>query len=337
MHRRHFIKLATVIAPLAGCVSKIGSGVRIRREPYQGWSDAIRMENDLCWVVIVPSIGRVMQFGLKDRPGVFWENPQLLGKSMPLDPWGTAVGSFGGDKTWPAPQSSWNWPPPDVFDRVGLAAQIEGSSVVMTSPVSPLFGIVTERRIRLAPHAALMSIDTIYRKLSGDPMQMAVWVITQLKDPDRVFFTASENPAFVGGWSAQWKTPADKVRVKNGLVSMRREPQGSYKIGNDSKKIVWVGAKDVLKIEVSTEFTSSISRRMKRSFTNQAEPWAAPPDEGCRVELYTNGGDADYVELETLGPSALLKSGETLGATNTYSLGLRTSADAQVEALHYLP
>ena len=337
MHRRHFIKLATVFAPLAGCVSKIGSGVRIRGEPYQGWSDAIRMENHLCWVVIVPSIGRVMQFGLKDRPGVFWENPQMLGKSMPLDPWGTAVGSFGGDKTWPAPQSAWNWPPPDVFDRVGLAAKIEENLVLMTSPVSPLFGIVTERRIRLAPNAARMSIDTIYHKLSGDPMPMAVWVITQLKDPDRVFFMASENPAFVDGWSAQWKAPPDKVRVKDGLVSMRREPQGSYKIGNDSKKIVWVGTKDVLKIEVSTEFPDTIPRGIKRRLTNQAAPLAKPLDEGCRVELYTNGGEANYVELETLGPSALLKSGETLRATNTYLLGSRTSADAQVEALHYLP
>lgn len=296
-----------MLAPMAGCVSSAGSGVRIERRPYAGWADAIWMENDAAWVVIVPSVGRVMQFGLADRPGVFWENPKLLGKPMPADPWGAAVGSFGGDKTWPAPQSAWNWPPPDVFDKVGLEARIDGDSVFLGSPVSERFGISTERRIRLAPNAAAMTIDTTYRKVAGEPVDVGIWVITQVKDPDRVFFRASQDPRFEGGWSRQWKAPPELVRVEDGFVSMRREPKGSYKIGNDSKEILWVGTKEVLKIVV------------------EAGELGTPADEGCRVELYTNGGEADYVELETLGRLTRMKVGDVAKATNRYLLGYRTS------------
>jgi len=306
MQRRDFLWLAA-LGSLAGCIFKEGGGVQVTRAAYAGWADAIRIENGAAWIVIVPSIGRVMQFGLTGRPGVFWENPKLLGQSMPTDPWAAAVGSFGGDKTWPAPQSAWNWPPPDVFDRVGLEARIEGTSVVLTSPVSPRFGIVTERRVSLARSVAGMTIETAYRKVSGDPVDVGVWAITQLKDPDRVFFRASADPRYEAGWSRQWKAPPEFVRVEDGLVSMRREPKGSYKIGNDSRAILWVGAEEVLKIEV------------------EADDRGTPADEGCRVELYTNGGDADYVELETLGRISTMKVGDVIRATNRYQLGKRTS------------
>jgi len=307
MHRREFLWMAAVMAPMAGCVSSRAAAVRVERRPYAGWADAIWMENGAAWVVIVPSIGRVMQFGFAGRPGVFWENPKLLGKPMPADPWTAAVGSFGGDKTWPAPQSAWNWPPPDVFDQVALEARVEGNSVLLTSPVSERFGIVTERRIRLAPNTADLTIETTYRKVAGDPVEVGVWVITQLKDPERVFFRASRDPKFEGGWSRQWKAPPELVRVEEGLVSMRREPKGSYKIGNDSKEILWVGSKEVLRIAV------------------EAGDVGTPADEGCRVELYTNGGEADYVELETLGRLSRMQVGDVQRATNRYLLGHRTS------------
>lgn len=319
MNRREFLGALGVIAPTAGCALHGGTGVRVEQKPYAGWSDAIWLENGVAWVVIVPSVGRVMQFGLAGRPGVFWENPKLLGKPMPADPWGTAVGSFGGDKTWPAPQSAWNWPPPDVFDRVGLQARVERDAVILTSPVSERFGIVTERRVRLGAARAEMEIETVYRKVSGEPVEVGVWVITQMKDPERVYFRASKQPGFEGGWSRQWKVPPELVRVEEGLVSMRREPKGSYKIGNDSKAILWVGAEEVMKVEVEAKGTG------------------APADEGCHVELYTNGGEVDYVELETLGRLSRMAKGDGLRATNRYVLGRRMAAGgALAEAKRWL-
>jgi hypothetical protein len=320
MHRRQFLKLAMATAPVAGCVSAMNRPVRIRCAPYEGWEDAIWMEGGAAWAVIVPSVGRVMQFGMTGRPGVFWENPKLVGKAMPADPWTAAVGSFGGDKTWPAPQSAWNWPPPDVFDRVGLDARIERDTVILTSPVSPRFGISTERRVRLDPEMSIMTIETIYRKVAGEPVEVGVWVITQMREPDRVFFKASADPRFEGGWSHEWKAPKEVVQVEEGFVSMRRHPKGSYKIGNDSKSILWVGAEDVLLIDV------------------EASAEGAPADGGCHVELYTNGGEVAYVELETLGRLSRMAVGDVISAKNTYSLGYRTSpSGAYGEARLWLP
>ena len=313
MHRRHFLGIAATL-PLVGCASWGNDSVRVRRQAYAGWNDAIRIENREAWVAIVPSVGRVMQFGLTDRPGVFWENPKLLGAAMPEDPWGKAAGSFGGDKTWPAPQSAWNWPPPDVFDRSAVEARIEGDGVLLVSPPSLRFGIVTERRIRLIPGRAQMSIETLYRKVTGDPVEVGIWVITQMKDPDRVYFPASKDPRFEGGWSRQWKVPPELVQVEQGLISMRREPQGSYKIGNDARAILWVGRREVLKVELEAGRTGT------------------PADGGCSVELYTNGGEADYVELETLAPISRLTVGDVLRARNFYQLAPRTHHQADAEA-----
>src|SRR5262245_53640386 len=46
---------------------------------YRGWPGAFILDNGKAVVVVVPSIGRVMQFGLKGEEGVFWENPKLYG------------------------------------------------------------------------------------------------------------------------------------------------------------------------------------------------------------------------------------------------------------------
>jgi hypothetical protein len=57
----------------------------------------------------------------------------------------------------------------------------------------------------------------------------------------------------------------------------------------------------------------------------EASAEGAPADEGCHVELYTNGGEAAYVELETLGRLSRMSVGDVISAKNTYSLGYRTS------------
>lgn len=324
MHRRKFLGMAAMLAPMAGCLApRVPTSSRVDRRPHAGWADAIHLDNGDAWAVVVPSVGRVMQFGLAGRPGVFWENPRLLGKPMPSDPWADSVGSFGGDKTWPAPQSAWNWPPPDVFDRTSVEARIDGDSVVLTSPVSGRFGIVTERRVRLLDGPA-MSIETVYRKVAGDPVEVGIWVITQLREPERVFFRASADPRFEGGWSRQWKTPPDLVRVEDGFVSMRREPQGGHKVGNDSKDILWVGPREVLKVSLSE---TALRRQAGR-----------PADDGCHVELYTNGGEADYVELETLGCVSRMQVGDVQRLTNEYRLGLRRDGSGPLdEARRWLP
>src|ERR1041384_218159 len=87
---------------------------------YHGWTNSILVSNGRVEAVIVPAIGRVMQFRFAgEEDGPFWENSAMTGKAP--DPAATEWGNFGGDKTWPAPQSDWPkttpraWPPPVAF------------------------------------------------------------------------------------------------------------------------------------------------------------------------------------------------------------------------------
>jgi hypothetical protein len=315
-----FLGMAALCAGCAAVVPKPAGTVSAVVRPHPAWSDSatapevICLGNGVVEADIVPKLGRVMQFRFRDEPGVFWENESMLGKPAPENPW-SVPGSFGGDKTWPAPQSLWGWPPPDVFDAAPLLHRIESDgSVVLTSPVSTRFGIRTERRVSLEPGRPAMRIVTTYRKIEGPPVDVGVWVITQAKDPVKVFLPVPKNSRFPDGLTKMWDRPTNHFERAASMIAMTRDPAGSHKIGNDSDRILWVGDRHCLRIDIPRE------------------AGAAYPDDGCSMELYTNVDPARYVELETLGPLRRLTVGDTTSATNTYTLYLRTRPTPEAEA-----
>jgi hypothetical protein len=251
-----------------------------------------------------------MQFRFAgETEGPLWENGALAGKPMSADPWKASHGSFGGDKTWPSPQSLWNWPPPDIFDVAALTAKVnDDRSVTLTSPESPRFGLRTVRRITLDPAEPVLRIETTYEKISGAPLGVGVWVISQFRDPVAVFMPVPKNSIFPAGHAPTWKGPPEFLRREGDWLRITRNPAGSHKTGNDGSALVWAGETQLLRIEI---------------------PRVAGGDyahEGCSVEVYTNADPVPYVELETLGPRKTLRPGDRLSATNTYRLAHRTKA-----------
>jgi len=294
--------------------------VEVRRESYRGWTQAVLLANRRVEVVVVPEIGRIQQFRFSGtRDGVFWENPVLSGKPMISNAWERFPGSFGGDKTWPAPQSAWNWPPPDIFDAAPLSLEVNPDrSLQLTSPLSPRFGIRTVRRVVLEPEAPVFRVETTYFKQAGDPVDVSVWVITQLNPPEATYYPVPATTAFPTGLAAQWKPSSGHVTLRDGLVRFTRDPKASQKIGNDADRMAWVGRDAVVRIDLP---------RL---------PGATYPDEGCSVEIYTNPDPTAYVELETLGPRRRLNVGERLSATNYYRLERRSLTEPDAEARRIL-
>ena len=157
------------------------------RTNYHGWANSILLSNGRVEAVIVPAIGRVMQFRFAgEEDGPFWENRALAG--IKPEPESKEWGNFGGDKTWPAPQSDWPkltpraWPPPVAFDSMPVQATVDGFLVKLISAIDPHYGIRAYREINLALDRPVMTITTNYEKVSGQPFRVSVWVITQLKD-----------------------------------------------------------------------------------------------------------------------------------------------------------
>lgn len=297
--------------------------VTLTRTNHHGWPDALVLSNGQVEAVIVPQVGRVMQFRFPGTPGPFWENPAWFGKSP--DPRSSEWGNFGGDKTWPAPQADWPkltaraWPPPAGFDAMPVQAGPDSRGLTLTSGVDPHYGIRTRRRVELPPGQPVMRLVTEYEKVSGDPVRVAVWVITQLRDPVEVFLRASAAPTFPAGYRKQSADEPAGLRVDGGLISLRRDSRQAAKIGTDGGDLLWVGTGEMVRILCPRG------------------PEPDYPDEGASVEVYTNPDPLPYVELETLGPLVTLKTGDRVTRTNTYQLFKRSAAAALDEARRLLP
>ena len=102
-------------------IATLHAQVRVEKAAFHNWPDAVILKNPVAAVVIVPSIGRVMNFSLLDKSGQptegpLWNNRVMDGK--PVDPASQQWGNFGGDKSWPELQADWptiqkrGWPPP---------------------------------------------------------------------------------------------------------------------------------------------------------------------------------------------------------------------------------
>jgi len=325
MKRRQKLFLAALVVGLFWLPLENPGAVALRtsvkRTNYRQWPDSLILSNGQVEAVVVPAVGRVMQLRFAgEDDGPFWENAGLFGKSP--NPASSTWGNFGGDKTWPAPQSDWPkltpraWPPPQAFDSMPVKAEvkeIKEEAIGLISPVDPHYGIRTRRLIKLDAKRPVMTITTTYEKIEGQPVTVAVWTITQLKDPLGVFVPLPKNPIFAEGYGKQSKDLPTDLKREGQLLSLTRSAKLSTKIGTDANALVWVGEKHVLRID---------SPRVAN---------ATYPDQGSSAEVYTNPDPLKYVELEMLGPLSQMKTGDRIERANTYTLSRRRDKNAAEE------
>jgi len=186
--------------------------------------------------------------------------------------------------------------------------------VTMVSPFDSKLRTRAIRRIDLGFGEPVMRIRTTFE--AGATNRLSIWVITQLKDPLRIYVPVRPNSIFPSGYVLQSAIPPKGLRQEDGFISLFRDPRQAHKIGLDSTAMLWVGTNVTLTIISSAGPADST-----RTF----------PDGGSRVEVYTNP-DPAYVELESLGPIEQLRPGELITRTNVYRLSRRTKADPLEEA-----
>jgi len=293
-------------SPSAGLDACKPAGVSLTRICYHGWPNSWLIANDRIEAIVVAAIGRVMQLRLKgDAAGTFWENRALDGQVH--DGAGGEWLNLGGDKCWPAPQSDWpqqqgrDWPPPASFDARPMDAIACERGVVLTSEVDPAYGIQIVRHVQLDASLPVMRIRTVYRKIAGDPVTVAIWSITQMQDPERVCMVLNAKSRFVSGSIRLMPGEPADLQADGPFLTLTRNPVECVKIGADSSTITWVGPACVVQIDAETGPGDY-------------------PDGGCVTEVYTNPDPLKYVELETLGPLENLSAGSQIERTTTYTV-----------------
>jgi hypothetical protein len=319
------VAASSLAAAENGMLAKAVSGQHgiFMRINYHGWPDAILLSNGVVEAVIVPAIGRVMQFRFAgELEGPFWENDKLLGKKPEAD--STNWANFGGDKAWPAPQTNWpqiisrGWPPPHGFDGMPMEAVAEGSAVILVSPVDPDFGIRVRRRIELQPGLPVMTTTTRYEKISGPSVEVGVWVITQAKDPVAVYAILPETTHSDAAYVRQSDELPVNFKLENNLIALTRDPKKNHKVGTMAGTLVWVGRTELLRID------------------SALVPGGKYPDGGSSAEIYTNANPLAYVELEMLGPLASMATGDKIERLSTYTLAHHTQNDPVAEVRQLL-
>jgi hypothetical protein len=306
---------ACALVLFAGCkMATMGQTDSVTVNPgrWRGWESRV-LRNPVAEVVVVPAIGRVMQFRLLDGrepSGAFWSHP-ALGPALAPDENGWI--NFGGDKAWPAPQKDWEriagrgWPPPATFDAVAHAVSVEGDAVVLTSPVDPAYGIRVRRKIALDPRKAELIIETTYEKVQGPPSRVGVWTITQLDPPESMSVELPEPSAFPGGFRSLLPAPPRNLSAHGNVLRMERDADEKTMIATDGDRLTWVGQEpEPLVLTVEN--------------LSPGPPGGAWPD--CvHSQIYTSpDGAQGYVELELLGPVHDLAAGQSATLRSRYTL-----------------
>jgi hypothetical protein len=299
------------------CTESRTDSVIITRVPYHGWTDCLRISNGQVEAVVAPAVGRIMYFGFPgEDDGVFWENPLLEGKSP--DPDSSDWLNFGGEKTWPAPQSDWPaiagrpWPPPAAFDSSPYAAKVVDEGITLVSRIDIHYGIQVVRRISLHSAQPVMVVTTEYHKMSGNPVKVGIWIIAQTRDPQRVYVLLPSDSRGLAAVTQLTRHAPKDLKVEGRLLSLTRDPRNNVKIAIDGNAVLCMDQHHVLRMDACAG--------------------RGECHNGGRIEVYTNMDPLPYVELETAGSPVQLRTGDYIKQRTTYALARRTTADPVEEA-----
>jgi hypothetical protein len=311
------------------------AAVTIGKGSYHGW-DALLLRNRTAEVTVVPAIGRIMQIALRNvdgggagAHGPLWSHPGI-GPDLGGDENGWT--NLGGDKAWPAPQSRWEaivgkgWPPPRTFDASPFEARIvsgaggagdAGDKVEILSAVDPAYGLRVRRTIALDPAVPVVTVETCYEKVEGEPIRVGVWTITQLASPERLFMRLPARSTFPGGFAQRLPDRPKDLTVEGRLLSLRRDLAAKTLLASDGDALLWVGERVDLLIE---------------TVTDAHDPSGEWPD-GAHAQIYTSSDEAlPYVELELFSPLRDLAIGERASLRVRYTLQPRAKGDPTAEA-----
>ncbi|MBC7980453.1 MAG: hypothetical protein H7Y36_07815 [Armatimonadetes bacterium] len=289
-------------------VGTISCDAEIIRTSWQGWEEAWIIRSKTAETVIVPEIGRIMQFGFRDKPGVFWNNRKLAGKSP--DPLASEWQNFGGEKVWPAPQNCWpifgirDWPPPSGFDSTSstILKTPDGTAdtIKLLWPEDTQTGIRMTREISLADSS--LTVTTHWDRLHPGPSPLAIWTVAQLRHPEECFIAKPSPGVLPPQLLKLSKDFPPSLRELPNSHSLTRDSKLAYKVGSSGNHLLWADAETLLHIHILTKSN------------------AIQPDGGSRIQIYTNADDNPYIELETLGSLQIIPSGSRISETLTYSL-----------------
>ena len=293
------------------------SQVRIEKIAYQGWSNCYRLSNGRLELVVVADVGpRILRCALPGERNLFKEFPEQHGRSGEKE-----FQLRGGHRLWVAPERlATTWAP----DNVPVRVEIRDGVLEARAPVEPGTGL--EKQIVIKMSDSEPRLDLLHRLRNTNPwaIEFAPWALTMMapggaaiagfpprgKHPEVLLPT---NPLVLWAYTdlsdPRWKFFSKYLVLRQDPA--RPEPQ---KIGLFNPR-TW--AAYLLGTDLFFKETA-------------ADPAAPYPDFGCSLETFAN---ADFLELETLGPLQKVQPGAVVEHRETWRLlsNVRLSAWTEQE------
>jgi len=278
--------------------------VTIEKTSFSGWPNCYRITNGEAELIVTSDIGpRVMFYGFRGGQNFFWVQKETAGKSG--EP---AWVARGGHRVWVAPEDPrYTYPP----DNSPVQVEIRGGVLIATQPVEKETGIQKQLEIRLAPRGT--EVTVIHRLFNRGimPLEFAPWALTMM----------SPGGHGVSGFPPRGTHPKD-LAPTNPLVMW------AYTDLSDPRW-TWLKKYFVLRQDPANPVPMKIGHFNPKTwgayFLNgelflkryDADPSKTYPDFGCSFETFTN---ADFLELETLGPVSKVAPGTSLEHVERWSL-----------------
>lgn len=284
----------------------------IKSIQWNGWTNAIRLNNKHVDVILVPETGRLTHFSLQKEESLLRLDAGLAGKT-PDTP--EHFFNAGGDWLWPVSQAKWadfsknksDWPPPAVMADAGWDASAWKASdgaqyALLTRTYGEPLNIKASRLFQLEPQSAVLKIRQTIERIAPSDIPVTLWNVSQVALADDIIFPVRDDSAFKKGVRAlMGRVPGKERLLRCDAAALYRVTPGSEtKLGVDAA-LPWVAA--IRGNNALIEFAE-----------NPSISGATYPDGGCSVEIYSNHG-LGYTEIEILSPEVLLEQGNILENT----------------------
>ncbi|MCB2203026.1 DUF4380 domain-containing protein [bacterium] len=257
---------------------------------YGGWEICYRLSNGLIDLVVTGDVGpRIIRFGFVDKPNMFKEFSDQLGKTE-SDEWL----SFGGHRLWHAPEAM---PRTYYIDTEPVLVQEIENGMVVTQKPEQTTGIQKQIEIKMSPDKPEVQLNHILINHGLWPIETAPWAISVMASGGVGIMTLPpraphpENLLPTSQLTIWPFTNLSDPRWEFGerYILLKQDPQNTdpQKIGilaSDG----WAGY-----VNENTLFIKQSPLQFNATY----------PDLGANFELFTN---EEILEVESLGPMEII-------------------------------
>jgi len=280
------------------------AAVKIEKTSYKGWPNSFRITNGEIELIVTSDIGpRIIRCGFPGGQNLFWEEAENLGKTGAKE-WQL----IGGHRLWTAPEAQ---PRTYAPDNSAIEVRVEGSALRATQPVEPSTGAQKEIVVRMGDRGTAVEVLHRVHNRTLWPIELAPWALTMMapggvsvasfpprgKHPDILQPT---HPlvmwAFTDFSDRRWQ-------INKKYLILRQDPKNA-----DPQKAGLFNADGWGAYLLGSELF------IKRYKADTAKTYT---DFGCSYETFTN---ADFLELETLGPLSRIEPGASVTHVERWSL-----------------